>query len=125
MPHFFLLMVKLWENVCGRGWCVRFFVCFCSCEAWRRDIRMNMSGRGARRGGGLLMQKEQKGQSEDRSVVRKTRGGRGGGISVARKVRGGLMGGRNAGGFYRRPKGDKIFTCEFIVRSVCDKIGSC
>lgn len=75
-------MVKMWENVCGRGWYVRFFVCFCSCEAWRRDIRMNMSGRGARGGGGLLMQKEQKGQSEDRSVVRKTRGGRGGGIKV-------------------------------------------
>ena len=57
--------------------------------------------------------------------MRKEQNGRRGGRSIDRKVRGGLMGGRNAGGFYRRPKGDKIFTCRFIVRSVCDKIGSC
>lgn len=69
---------------------MRFFVCFCSCGAWRRDIGMEKLGHGAREGGDLFVRKEQN--------------GRGGGISVARKVRGGLRGGRNAGEFLSPPE---------------------
>lgn len=68
---------------------------------------MDKLERGAREGGGLLVRKEQKGQSGDRCRMQKARGW--------------LRGGRKCCGFYRRPKWDKIRIYGFIANSVCDK----
>ena len=69
---------------------------------------MNKSGRGARRGSYLLVLKEQNAQRGRRSIVRKARGG--------------LSGGRNAPGFYPRPRWGKIMDYVFIAYTVRDKI---